>query len=325
MSALYLAYGFPGCGKSAALRTHSRAIVYSICSNRSISASVYRGCTTATLTSPTWRAANLCRCAPLIEDTRDRSYTCPKPSRAFSPWASSPLSPLAHSRPKKNSSWSSRSRPNRFRPASTSNLFKVATGQAVSPVPLLSQRDRTKGQIDLCQSKTPQIQNVMVSQGFRRGDHTSRKGRGLSCIKQKRHSVLSRLAGSLPAASRNHQHRLAFSRVSRKRERLFARTAWSCRVIFASLPRSQSQLPLVAMAAVERRARLMGRVPGRGRVLAPEQDRVSERVPERVQVQVPERVLRAHKAKTRRYHSSIPQAASGWVIFDFAACGAVSC
>lgn len=127
-------------GRNEALASHERVFANGAYSFSRNSAMMRVGYTRVTLTSPFGRSGGCVPVAPVYADKRDRRNTCRTASRAFSQLALWPLSQLAHSPHRKNSSLSSpsRFRPSRSSPVSTSNLFKVEQGQAASPVPPLA-------------------------------------------------------------------------------------------------------------------------------------------------------------------------------------------
>ena len=326
-----------GGPRNEALASHERGFANGAYSFSLNSAMLTAGCTRVTLTSPFGRSGSFDPVTPGRADKRDRRNTCRTASRAFSQLASWPLSQLAHSPHRKNLSLSSpsRFRPNRSSPVNTSNLSKVEMGQATSPVPLLSHRDEAKEYIDLRQLKASQTSDTDSAHSYYRADRSNQKGEGLCFSKQKQHSVSPRFAGSLPAVSRNHRHRSVFSPVSQNLARLFARRVWFFPVISAFRLKPRQPLHRVSRAGTALLARLMNREQGQGRVLDQGQGRVLDLDPTqgRVRTQVldrtrdlgrtRERVLAAPKTATKRYQSSIPQAAVGWAIVPFAACGAV--
>ncbi|SFN57550.1 hypothetical protein SAMN04487859_10567 [Roseovarius lutimaris] len=127
-------------GRNEALASHERVFATGAYSFSRNSAMMRAGYTRVTLTSPFGRSGGCVPVASVYADKRDRRNTCRTASRAFSQLALWPLSQLAHSPHRKNSSLSSpsRFRPSRLSPVSTSNLFKVEQGQAAPPVPLLA-------------------------------------------------------------------------------------------------------------------------------------------------------------------------------------------
>lgn len=153
-----------GC-KNEALTSHERAFANSAYSFSQNSAMLGSGCTRVTLTSPFGRSEGNVPVTPVYVDKRDRRNTCRTASRAFSQLALWPLSQLAHSPHRKNSSLSS---PSRFRlsrpsPVNTSNLFKVELGQAVSPVPLLSECANLSNFLEQGQRPRPSVLVVRSS------------------------------------------------------------------------------------------------------------------------------------------------------------------
>ncbi len=239
-----------GC-QNEALASHERAFANSAYSFSQNSAMLEGGCTRVTLTSPFGRSEGNVPVAPVYVDKRDRRNTCRTASRAFSQLALWPLSQLAHSPHRKNLSLSSpnRFRPSRSSPVNTSNLFKVERGQATSPVPLLSQCNKANRYIDLGQRKTPLKLDTDSAHGCNHEARRTFKGEGLCFAKQDQHSALLRFSGLLPAGSRNHRHRSAFSPVSQNIARPFALVAWSCPAISVSRPKPQRLLQRVALTA----------------------------------------------------------------------------
>lgn len=126
-------------GATEALRTHMRRFLHDAFPNPNDSARMTEGYHNVTFTSPTRRTGTLPRASYVYEDTRDRRTTCRTRSGAFSQSASSPLSQLAHSLPKKSLLLSSRFNPSPL-PANTDRLSVQGTEQAQASVPCRAAR-----------------------------------------------------------------------------------------------------------------------------------------------------------------------------------------
>lgn len=325
--------------QNEALASHEQVFAHGACSFFENPAMMESGCTQVTLTSPGGRLGTHVPLAPVSIDKRDRRNTCRTASRAFSQLALWPLSQLAHSPHRKNSSLSS---PSRFRlsrssPANTSNLIKVIQGQATAPVPLLAQWAKTRKAIDLGQrGRLPKSDTCPVGD-LNHGQHIKPEGEDLCFTKQEQHSVLPQFLDWWPVASRNHRHLSASSQISQNTARPFALRGWSCPAIFVSRPRPRPRLPLpVSMPAepVEplggaRAVRIRGPIRGRTpeQVREPGLDRAPgrDRGRDRDQAPVLGQALAAHRQQHKFHnHSSILQAAAGWVTALTAAVRATS-
>ncbi|SLN28769.1 hypothetical protein ROG8370_01116 [Roseovarius gaetbuli] len=320
-----------------ALASHERVFANSAYSFSRNSAMLAAGCTRVTLTSPFGRSAGFVPTTPDYVDKRDRRNTCRTASRAFSQLALWPLSQLAHSPHRKNSSLSSpsRFRPSRSSPVNTSNLFKVEMGQAASPVPLLSRCGNRTKIIDLGQY-SPLLDSDTQSAGdCKHGYRTKPQGEDKCFIKQKLHFVSSQLADSWPVASRNRRRLSVFSQVSQNMAKPFVPRTWFCRVISVSRQNPQ-RLPLLPALApltvvAPQRAAQAVQIPVRTRVRTQERTREQglDRGLVRARVPVPDRapargLAAAYRPHPFHNHSSIPQAAAGWTTAPFAEFGALS-
>lgn len=303
-----------------ALASHERVFANSAYSFSRNSAMLAAGCTRVTLTSPFGRSAGFVPTAPDYVDKRDRRNTCRTASRAFSQLALWPLSQLAHSLHRKNSSLSSpsRFRPSRSSPVNTSNLFKVEMGQAASPVPLLSRCGNRTKIIDLGQYGPLLDSDTQSAGGCKHGYRTKPQGEDKCLIKQKPHSVLSQSADSWPVASRNRRRLSVFSQVSQNMAKPFVPRTWFCRVISVS-----RQNPQRAAQAVQIPVRTRVQIRVRTQEQGLDRALVRARVP--VLVRAPARgPAAAYRPNPFHNHSSIPQAAAGWTTAPFAAFGGLS-
>jgi len=113
-----------------ALPPHTRAFAYAAYALSGNSDIVPIGCTQVTHTSELGHETRAWSRVPL---QGHRRHLCRTASRAFWPSVWLPSSQLALSRPKKNSSWSSPSRPSLHTQASTSKPFQDLPGQAFGP------------------------------------------------------------------------------------------------------------------------------------------------------------------------------------------------
>lgn len=113
-----------------ALPPHTRVFAHAAYALSKNSDIVALGCTQVTHTS---ELGHQTRALPRVPLQGHRRHLCRTASRAFWPSVWLPSSQLAHSRPKKNSSWSSRSRPSPFPQASTSKPFRDLLRQAFGP------------------------------------------------------------------------------------------------------------------------------------------------------------------------------------------------
>ena len=327
--------------RNEALASHERVFANGAYSFFRNSAMVSAGYTRVTLTSPFGRTGGYFPMSSVYVDKRDRRHTCRTVSRASSQLALWPLSGLAHSPHRKNSSLSS---PSRFRssrssPANTSNLFKVAPGQATSPVSLSAQCAKRIKIIGLGQYSLLLDSDTQSVGDFKHGHRTKPQREDKCFIKQKLHSVSPQLADSWPVASRNRRRLSVFSQVSQNMAKPFVLRTWCCLAISVSRqnPQRQPLLPsLKVVTAVTPMAPQRGAQAVRIRVQI--RERTRERTQEREQgldrglgrarVPVLDRALArglaaAHRPHPFHNHSSIPQAAAGWTTAPFAAFGAL--